>query len=501
LNATGYTPSAITQINGQNVDDFLLGASFSLQDKDATYNAALLNPATALSHQGGSFQDNWALFDFSDTTTYTFANGTTSTLSNLIKAGIDFSDITSGQDLYQKYVVDPPESSQQKRSIQKRAPVPHTVPPVTATATGSSIPSIPTTSATSTQTMNTQASIMSTYHYPSPVALSNDGAIGGYFLNDEAGTAVLQITGFVLDETNHTASLDFQSSVTKFLNACRSSGKKKLLIDVRGNPGGLTATAYDTFKQLFPTSDLYTKIRMRAHPLFNAIGSVISNVPVIGDADIKYWETHKLTSAQEELYDASTSIFDPGSSLNANGDPFSSWSSFYGPQNINGDQFTNYFSVDYENYDWDILSGFIPYGFGNRTNIPPQPFQGSDVTLVTDGACSSSCGILSNLLIREGNISTLTFGGRPSTDPMAIIGGVQGAQVRKLSEIYYDADIAGYLLSNGYVDPLPEGDESNTFQEFQQFPKVIDDQFSFNWMDNMEADSGKISLTLEWTCV
>lgn len=42
--------------------------------------------------------------------------------------------------------------------------------------------------------------------------------------------------------------------------------------------------------------------------------------------------------------------------------------------------------------------------------------------------CSLTCGLFANLLINQGQVRTLVAGGRPNNQPMAMIGGVQGAE-------------------------------------------------------------------------
>lgn len=76
--------------------------------------------------------------------------------------------------------------------------------------------------------------------------------MSGFFLNgtDTSDVAVLSIGSFDIKDPDPIT--EFQDKVATFLALCGSSGKKQLIIDVRGNPGGTAYLAYDIFKRLFP---------------------------------------------------------------------------------------------------------------------------------------------------------------------------------------------------------------------------------------------------------
>jgi C-terminal processing protease CtpA/Prc len=64
--------------------------------------------------------------------------------------------------------------------------------------------------------------------------------VAGYYLNDTGYTdvAVLQVRDFeAADEDPLTYSMEFQAVVQKFLNAAVKTGKRKLILDLQGNPG------------------------------------------------------------------------------------------------------------------------------------------------------------------------------------------------------------------------------------------------------------------------
>ena len=59
-----------------------------------------------------------------------------------------------------------------------------------------------------------------------------------------------------------------------------------------------------------------------------------------------------------------------------------------------------------------------------------------------DGDCSSTCTVFSTGLVNQGNVTTVVAGGRPNRDPMALIGGVRGAQVMEYSTLADWASLA-----------------------------------------------------------
>jgi hypothetical protein len=67
---------------------------------------------------------------------------------------------------------------------------------------------------------------------------------------------------------------------------------------------------------------------------------------------------------------------------------------------------------------------------------------------ISDSLCTSTCGILTNLLIDETNISTIALGGLPHRSPQAIIGGSQGGEAYPFSTIQGYAAAGLYMLNS-----------------------------------------------------
>lgn len=120
-----FTPSPITEINGEDAIQFLLVWSQygSLQDPDALWNNLFWEPAqVALGTQGtgtgtfsGGGRGRWPYPG--PTTTLKFANGTELFAPNYANVLMDFTNITSGEDLYETYFAVPPEAYENLFSV------------------------------------------------------------------------------------------------------------------------------------------------------------------------------------------------------------------------------------------------------------------------------------------------------------------------------------------------------------------------------------------------
>jgi hypothetical protein len=136
-----YQPSAITQINGEDVIDWLLNFSQvgSLQDRDALWNNMFYDLAqVSLGSTGtgtGTFSGGGrgrAIYP-GPTTEFTFANGSTASYSNYARVLVDFSNITSGEDIYKQYFT-PPDSTYDIKEGPKVTPT-HTASAASSAAT------------------------------------------------------------------------------------------------------------------------------------------------------------------------------------------------------------------------------------------------------------------------------------------------------------------------------------------------------------------------------
>ena len=414
-NATIH-PVAVIAINGQDPEAFLdrlLQYNLGLTDLDAAYNTMFANPVPLVLAQTGVFDVGFDP-EMTDTTSYTFANGSQITLNNRISLPPFPSTFSTGQNLYDMLL-----QGQSSRSEVKR-----------------------TSSQTASETFRSVASTSTLLEplypgYPTPVTVqavaASDLPISGYFF-PESDVAVLSLPTF--DYFDEEANVDFQSMCRKFLSMCRSSSKTRLIIDVRGNIGGDPDPAWDLFKQLFPSIVPFTEIRTRATAAIDALGRLTSRIQPGFPPD-------QNASIQEQWMSSNLSFFNYHTTLKSpDGPHFDSWSDLGGPVASHGDNFTNTASWLFSDPNYTEQSAnMVISGYGNRSDISPSPFRADQITLLSDGICSSACAIFANLLVDQG-VQTVTIGGQPTKEPMASIGGTQGAEEVSFSYIAELAQVA-----------------------------------------------------------
>lgn len=177
-----FTPSPLTQIDGQNSTEFLLNWSQygSLQDRDALWNNLFYTLAqVALGASGtgtGTFSGGGRGNKIypGPTTTLTFANGTTVTNTNFARVLVPFNGTSSGEDIYRNFFAVPGGEPQNAYELAQ------------STSASSAMP----TSMNMTSTSTTAAATSSTTSipapgYPSPLVRQASNQNSGYFLEGE----------------------------------------------------------------------------------------------------------------------------------------------------------------------------------------------------------------------------------------------------------------------------------------------------------------------------
>lgn len=394
VNDTSFVPSAVSQIDGEDSVTYLENwAQYgSLQDPDALFNNVMYELAQISLGTTGSGAGTFSgggrgayVYPGAETT-LTFENGTTTSYENYARVLQDFMGVNTGEDLYITYL-DPP--------------------PVTTSTTVATAPTPTSTPAPG---------------YPAPVLRQENNLIGGYYL-DAAGyedIAVLSVPSFVgLGSAEET----FQQVATDFIAAAVAAGKTKLVIDVSANGGGTILQGYSLFKNLFPALDPYGATRFRAHQAFDIIGEVVSEVA----GPVYPWNYTATDPTDIVLDDFLGSPFDYRADVDIDGQPFQSWPEKYGPHEYNGDNFTSIIRWNLSDPTTIYTSGIIVDGYQNRSAIPlAMPFAASDIVILYDGYCASTCTIFSELMTAQGLVKTIAIGGRPVAQPMQAVGGVKG---------------------------------------------------------------------------
>jgi hypothetical protein len=184
--------------------------------------------------------------------TLTYDNGEEKKEDNfaIIRPGANFTGVTNGEDFYNTFCN--PDKA-------KAASLSTDAPSSTSTAAPSSTdaPSAP------------EPTIAG---YPFPVIRDSGANVtAGYFLNDTGydDVAVLSVSAFApSDDANFLEYLrDFQDTVAKFLAESKQANKKRLVIDVTRNGGGLVLAGFELFTQVCasPSIDLQGRRRFRAN--------------------------------------------------------------------------------------------------------------------------------------------------------------------------------------------------------------------------------------------
>ncbi|KAJ9636107.1 hypothetical protein H2204_005604 [Knufia peltigerae] len=396
---TGYIPSPVESIDGVDVVTFLLTQSMvgSSQDPDALWNQNFFQIGNqAVRYFAGP------LYYPGPATNVTFTNGTTHHISNVAIVRLPLDGIATGEDAYSIFCPGALES-------------------VTASASSSAASS--TAQATSTTETPSSPTIPL---YPYPVIKHSADSVAGYYLNDTGYTdvAILQVRDFqAADENPLTYSMEFQTVVQKFLNAAVKTGKRKLIVDFQGNPGGSIDLGTDLFAQLFPSIPPNSKSNMRDHLGFWILGNIASSnataalqTPDGGEDELVSELTYTPLSYQSVVTDNLTA--------------FSDFNSFYGPNEIYGANFSAFFQNNYTDAsasDFDGV-GIVITGTNNRTNFR-QPFAPQDIVVLYDGYCASTCTVVSEYLKTLAGVQFVAVGGRPQSGPMQAVGGVKGTQV------------------------------------------------------------------------
>ncbi|KAK4569787.1 hypothetical protein LTR86_002756 [Recurvomyces mirabilis] len=420
---TTFTPSPLTQIDGQDSTEWLLDYSEngSLQDRDALWNnmfyilaqVSLGASGTGTGTFSGGGRGRWIYPG--PTTTLTFANGTSITLQNFARVMQPFDNITSGEDIYRTFFTPP---ANQIESAEELATM-------TTSSTSSAI-----ASATSSTSSAASTSIPAP-GYPSAIIREKANTNSGYFLNGTGydDVAVLSVPTFVGTSSDE---IPFQAVNTYLIDRAVAANKTKLIIDVSANGGGTILQGYDLFKQLFPHILPYGATRFRANEATDLIGQEVSYYSGLVPRSL---------NTNDTVQNWVSSFWNYRTDADVNYAPFTSWAEKFGPHAY-GQEPDNFTSIIRWNLS-DVLTpdnsgGIYVSGYLNRSNITTQPFAAENIVIVYDGYCASTCTIFSELMRQQGGVKTIALGGRPNKDIIQAVGGVKGT-----NDLPYDFILSG----------------------------------------------------------
>ena len=334
--------SIVTKINGIDantyVQDFAYTAAFN-QDADAAYNTMFYKKAFEAGGIGNGyfFINGRVRYIYPGAnTTFTFENGTTIILDNVAHVKGDFGSVTDGPSFYESFC-----------NIYPVPTPPHTAP-------------------TNETTVNAPG-------YPSPVIITNDTIVSGYFLDGEGfdDVAVLSMLAFESEST-----VEFQSVVQDFIADALAAGKKKMVVDLSANGGGFILQGYDTFRQFFPQIVQKDYTRFRENEYLLTLAQVYSDaIP----AD------YNPETASEQIITDFETFYNYRYDYNLTEQSFATFDDKFDPHVFKGDNFTN---IVRWNLNDPLTTSNATYGFGtditgygSRKNFT-QPFAAENIILV-----------------------------------------------------------------------------------------------------------------------
>ncbi|PQE32043.1 peptidase S41 family protein [Rutstroemia sp. NJR-2017a WRK4] len=447
-----WDPSPLMKINGEDATLYLQLISMSsgvFQDNDANYNQVFYSlPSVVYTGSKGSFVVGGHLYGFpTDTLTYSFANGTDITAKLAATTYNDLSSIKSGKDLFN--LVDLPSTSSTTTKIKRDT--------------------------TTLHIKRNSQKVTSLQGYPTPVVIHPDGYVSGYFLNGTK-TAVLVMQGFIdADESDPDTMILQQDTIKTFLAKCKSAQMEKLIVDVQGNGGGDIFNGYDAFKQLFPTIEPFGASRFRATPLVNYMGTIFSGA---GRYNL------------DENY-----VYQSQAELDMNGKPFENWRDESPNIEIHGDNFTEEVRYNLTDVITEESGTFNVTGYLSNSNPPPAVFDASNIVMLMDGGCGSTCAVFAEMMKSQGGVRSIVFGGRPQPGPMQGVAGSKGAQVLTYG------NIAEYIaqLPNATTAYLEKDQAIPNYPPAEYIPNIVAapplgdrssflDGGRFNLRNNMHKD-------------
>ncbi|KAJ5663136.1 Interphotoreceptor retinol-binding [Penicillium longicatenatum] len=432
--------SSIESITGTAVAEYLesYALSQSLQDRDAQYNRLFPALARMYTNTPTSQDGIWAsnrAWTEGSELTIKYSNGTSQTVQKTATPMERYFSYQNGTELYNINCL------------------PQSLPTETSSDAGAE-----------------QASEAT--GLPGATLGSPEGSIAGYFLN----LTGLQDTGILFLPTFSSSPSQVAQVAVDFLQNATAAGKKNILIDVTANPGGYMSTGIDMSRIFFPSSFPYTVTRFRAHDSAKYLTQAYSRDNTKDTSNIFAYR-QMVTPSQET--------------------GFSSWEDLYGPHDILGSSSSS-LSANF-NYTSSSTTSFPINGYGS---IPLNPdkalFAADNIAIITDGDCVSTCAFFVKLMKRQG-VRTITFGGRPTNEPMQGVGGVKGGQSLGVDYINGYIQQANTLIRNSAntSSPLLTQAEWKKFNESS--PSLAE---SFAWSGNLnlrnEYDPGDDETPLQF---
>jgi hypothetical protein len=470
---SSFEPSPIVQINGGDAIEYLLTIAqlSASQDRDACWNDVFFSlPNVALGGAGsavGAFAGGgrgsvvWP----GASTDVTFDNGTTITIETTARVRKDFTGITNGQDVYNKYFSYPDQ----------------TVDLMNIDANYTSDPRYPFSKKAAEKKDQTQVAAPG---YPTALVRLPGNEVGGYYLNGTGydNVAVLAMASF----EPSCGEQCFQDATRKFLVQAKKDGKTKLIIDVSANGGGIIMLGYEIFLELFPGITPFGGSRFRAHQAYDEMGIAYSAITAN--------DTRDPNSADSDYIGSPLNY---RSDLTLDNTPFQSWADKYGPHEYNDDQYTTpqrWNLNDSYITEYSGLTQMTGYGLASLDIS----YSKDDVVIMYDGTCASTCTIFSEFMRQQVGVQVIAMGGRPNDDIIQAVGGTKGANNWGWSDLMTTA-LDLYARSDPAMRAQWQQGEMAQLNSYLPFKRTYDGNPQLNMRDAVrEGDDSGVPLQFKY---
>ncbi|EGP90147.1 uncharacterized protein MYCGRDRAFT_108321, partial [Zymoseptoria tritici IPO323] len=421
-------PSTISQINGGNVQDYLLeqaALTGSFHDPDANYNQLFARALSDGYYENGNFAVPGILFEGIGDTTLTFNNGSEQVLQTIARSnvtGLSLQGLTDGESLFERCCSQPSELRGVYESALSTGEATEEMMSWAKSRTG---PQVAVHHPRHTLVKKQADDSLISPGFPQPSVNTSDGSLVGYFSESDDDLAILVLPTFAVGLTDiATLEIDlavvdeYIEALASFLDEASADGRSRLIIDLRGNGGGLGYLPHEIFRQLFPSAPLPSDLsNFRAHPLFNLIGSTVTS----------FYTTSPSADLLSDLRPSfGTFGFDSTQHLDLTTSSFTSWCDFYGPVSVPSLESASFTKLSRPNYtDSQQTAPIYLTRLNPRTD---EVFSAENIILLQDGACASACALFSEFLksaAPDGPVRQVVLGGRPQTGPMQGVGGIK----------------------------------------------------------------------------
>ncbi|KAK4443053.1 hypothetical protein QBC34DRAFT_478567 [Podospora aff. communis PSN243] len=374
----GYSTSPAASIDDVPAVEYLQRKSTLAaghMDPDARYNTLFQSLAKEASPYYLDIDHD--ILGLRDATRVKLSNGTVLNIPNVAYVIANFTDVTSGADVYQKWTA---------KGATGELGLPGVAYPWLARNFTNSLPG-----------------------FPAPSHRTFDAGTAGFLPSSPplSNVAVLSVStfafNFVPNITLLSGERQFRYDTTlQFLRAAKAAGKTKLILDLQTNSGGIGVNLLGLHSLLFPGTRMSLIWQHRAHAQLAWLANYADASGCTG------WECVEPPYSLEAF-------------MQPDGTPWANWTQHYGPVNNTWGSFTR--DALWDEKRW-LDDEFL--GIKRDETWTEAPFKPEDIVILLDGECGSACAITVAALVHGNRVRTVVVGGRPMEAPMQGVGQVKG---------------------------------------------------------------------------